>query len=105
MPNGFIFVKPVYLIVLSIQMFSGFCGSFHLMTQKKKKSLEDLVKLRALGGKTNTPREINGRTVAMQEPWGAGSGPVVSKTEATEQIAANAQISACSLQTNIKNQM
>lgn len=63
------------------------------------------MKLRALGGKTNTPREINGRTVAMQEPWGAGSGPVVSKTEATEQIAANAQISACSSQTNIKNQM
>lgn len=63
------------------------------------------MKSSALGGKTNTPREINGRTAVTQESWGAGSGPVVSKTGATEQIASNAQISAWSGQTNMKKKI
>ncbi len=49
-------------------------------------------------GITNIHGEINCRTAVMQEQWGAGRGPVVSKSGATEQIAANAQISAQSRQ-------
>ncbi len=67
--------------------------SIHILPHLKG-SLVVLDKMRALVGKTNIYSEINSRTSVMQEQWGAGSGSVVSKPGATQQIAANSQISA-----------
>lgn len=60
-----------------------------------------MFKLRVLVGKVNTQGD-QCEAAVIQKQWGAGSGPVVSKSGSTEQIAANAQISAQSGQKDIQ---